>query len=293
MAPAMDLMRGRPALVVAASQALRLVVPLVARLAGNVDPDENAISHVFGQQTICVAMDFPGWWEAACTSFLVAGLMDAFAFAQLYRIVLQLRYGEDDVPKLRRGLLATFCMLMALMSSLIYLMDNPVATPTSNSALWHSVPYVMLQIQRTFFIIFLLACLRSNDAIASVKVAWHAAAVITVAFYVMAVIGIAWTFAESRKTGWSIISGRRTSTTLTSGISSSASTSTSSRSAICLRCCCIPSAFGVDRPRPRGSAGPCPPQSCSEGRAAVRRPRAPPLPASRGAERVSYHSTWR
>lgn len=204
MAPAMDFVRGRPALVVAVSQVLRLVVPFVAKLAGNVDPDENAISHVFGQQTICVAMDFPGWWEAACTSFLVAGLMDAFAFAQLYRIVLRLRYGEDDVPKMRRGLLATFCMLMALMSnsfSLIYLMDNPVATPTANSALWHSVPYVMLQIQRTFFIMFLLACLRSNDAIASVKVAWHAAAVITVASYVMAVIGIALTFAEMSENG--------------------------------------------------------------------------------------------
>merc|ERR1719232_799277 len=100
----MDFVRGHPTLIVALAAILRLVVPAIAKLAGNVDPNENAISHVYGQQTICVAMDFPGWWEAASASFFVAGLMDAFAFIQFYRIV-RLPSGEEEVPKLREGLL--------------------------------------------------------------------------------------------------------------------------------------------------------------------------------------------
>lgn len=47
--------------------------------------DENAISHLFGQTSICVAMDFPGWFEAAGVCFFIAGLFHAFALYQIYR----------------------------------------------------------------------------------------------------------------------------------------------------------------------------------------------------------------
>eukprot|EP00434_Breviolum_minutum_P021152 symbB.v1.2.018664.t1/scaffold1499.1/size115214/6 len=50
-----------------------LFVPALAKLAGNHDPDANAISHVFGQETICVAMDFPGWREPATVIFFLSG----------------------------------------------------------------------------------------------------------------------------------------------------------------------------------------------------------------------------
>jgi len=52
---------------------IMLFVPALAKLAGNHDPDANAISHVFGQETICVAMDFPGWREAANVIFFLSG----------------------------------------------------------------------------------------------------------------------------------------------------------------------------------------------------------------------------
>ena len=34
---------------------------------------KNALSHVFGQSSLCVAMDFPGWSEAALIVFLLSG----------------------------------------------------------------------------------------------------------------------------------------------------------------------------------------------------------------------------
>merc|ERR1711920_417991 len=61
---------------------------------------------------------------------------------------------------------------------------------------WHTISYVLLQIERILFMLFLLACLRSNDPVTCMKVTWHAAAVLTVASYTIAVLGIAWTFAE-------------------------------------------------------------------------------------------------
>lgn len=194
---------GHPFLILAFSAISRLVVPLIAKLAGNRDPDENAISHVFGQQTICVAMDFPGWFEAAGAVFIVAGLMDAFAFYQFYRIGWKM-YGIEDVPELRKRLFAMFCTLMAIMSNLVpvmFFVDNPVATPTANSVLLHTVPYVTLQIQRVFFNMFLLAYARSYDANVCVQVAWHTAAILCIASYVVSVIGIIWTFSEMSDSG--------------------------------------------------------------------------------------------
>mmetsp|Transcript_42856 Transcript_42856/g.100097 ORF Transcript_42856/g.100097 Transcript_42856/m.100097 type:complete len:113 (+) Transcript_42856:57-395(+) len=64
---------------------LGLIVPVVARLAGNNDPNENQISHVFGQESICVAMDFPGWVEVATVMFFFAGLLHSYAMIKVYQ----------------------------------------------------------------------------------------------------------------------------------------------------------------------------------------------------------------
>jgi len=197
-APAVEFLKGRPMLILVLAAIFKLVVPGIAKVAGNRDPDENAISHVFGQQTICVAMDFPGWFEAAGTCFFVAGLMEAYALFRVYRISL-LQCGPNEATQLRKCLLAAFFALMAVLSngfSTIVLFGSPVATPTASTVLWHTVPYVLLQIERILFMLFLLAYMRSNDSVACVKVAWHVTTILAVASFIVAVLGIAWTLAE-------------------------------------------------------------------------------------------------
>jgi len=73
-------------------------VPGIAKLAGKRDPHENAVSHMFAQQVLCVAMEFPGWFKAACAGFFVSGLLEAFPFFRVYRLSW-LRYGGEGPRK--------------------------------------------------------------------------------------------------------------------------------------------------------------------------------------------------
>jgi len=147
--------------------------------------------------------DFPGWWEAASAGWVVGGLMEAFAFFHVYRISL-LQYGSEVAPKPRKVWIGTFCILMAVMSNLfsvMFLMDNLVAVPTAKAVLWHSIPDVLFQVQNMLFMLFLLVCFRSNDAVACVRGAWYLATVLNAVAYTTAVLSIMWTFAEMSDRG--------------------------------------------------------------------------------------------
>eukprot|EP00438_Fugacium_kawagutii_P005488 Skav209956 [mRNA] locus=scaffold2335:72694:89070:- [translate_table: standard] len=72
-----------------------MIVPVLAKIAGNNDPDENAVSHVFGQGSVCVAMDFPGWFEAATVVFFLAGISSGYAVYTIYKHCKELWGGKQ------------------------------------------------------------------------------------------------------------------------------------------------------------------------------------------------------
>lgn len=145
----------RPFTVLGVNIIVVLIVPAIARLAGNSDPDENAISHVFGQASICVAMDFPGWVEAATTIFFFSGLSSGYAVYTIYLHCKEM-WGGKQVP------LSIFMGTVILLMNLFWMVGlfNPVTDHSYGRVLAHTLPYLGLQLAFFALMVFVLIALR-------------------------------------------------------------------------------------------------------------------------------------
>eukprot|EP00490_Sorites_sp_Unknown_P010523 CAMPEP_0114668698 /NCGR_PEP_ID=MMETSP0191-20121206/36730_1 /TAXON_ID=126664 /ORGANISM="Sorites sp." /LENGTH=254 /DNA_ID=CAMNT_0001922425 /DNA_START=54 /DNA_END=818 /DNA_ORIENTATION=+ len=139
----------RPFLVLGVNIVLMLIVPVLARLAGNNDPDANAISHVFGQASICVAMDFPGWFEAAGTIFFFTGIVSGYAVYKVYAHCKEL-WGGKQIG------LTIFMGIVIVMMNLFWMVGlfNPVLNHSYGTVLAHTLPYLGMQLAFYSLIIF-------------------------------------------------------------------------------------------------------------------------------------------
>ena len=160
----------KPLFLMGCNIVVALIVPITARLAGNADPDENQISHVFGQGSICVAMDFPGWAEAATTMFFITGLLHSYAMIKVYHHCKSEWEGKNS-----KRCLTAFVAFQILLVNCFWLvgMFNPVLDHSVATVFAHTIPYVGLQVCFFFWVIFLLAFVRPTGVSRVQKVSWH------------------------------------------------------------------------------------------------------------------------
>ena len=159
----------KPLTLMACNIILSLIVPIAARLAGNNDPEENAISHVFGQGSICVAMDFPGWMEAATTMFFFSGLLHGYAIVKVYQ-----HCKNEWQGRCSKICLVAFTAFMILCVNCFWLVGifSPVLDHSIDTVFAHSIPYVALQISFWCWAIFLMAFVRPVGAGKCRTVSW-------------------------------------------------------------------------------------------------------------------------
>ena len=160
----------KPLFLMGCNILLGLVVPIAARLAGNNDPYDNQISHVFGQGSICVAMDFPGWMEAATTMFFFTGLLHSYGMIKIYQHCKREWEGENS----KKFLLAfvafeIFCVNCFWLVGLF----SPVLDHSIDTVYAHSIPYVALQMCFFFWVIFLIAFVRPTGVGKIRAVSWQ------------------------------------------------------------------------------------------------------------------------
>ncbi|CAE7445481.1 DnaJ-1 [Symbiodinium pilosum] len=158
-----------------------------ARLAGNNDPNENQISHVFGQGSICVAMDFPGWMEIATIMFFITGLLHSYAMIKVYQHCKSEWEGKNS-----KRCLAAFVAFQILLVNCFWLVGifNPVVDHSVDTVFAHSIPYVGLQVCFFFWVIFLLAFVHPTG------VGRYLFSAAYVASQIFTLVLIFWTFAE-------------------------------------------------------------------------------------------------
>ena len=149
---------------------LGLIVPVVARLAGNNDPNENQISHVFGQESICVAMDFPGWVEVATVMFFFAGLLHSYAMIKVY----QHCKSEWKAESSKRCLLA-FVAFEILCVNCFWMVGlfSPVLDHSVGQVFAHTIPFIVFQFFFFFWVIFLMAFVPPKDVSKIRAVSWY------------------------------------------------------------------------------------------------------------------------
>ena len=149
---------------------LGLTVPVVARLAGNNDPNENQISHVFGQDSICVAMDFPGWVEVATIMFFFAGLLHSYAMIKVY----QHCKSEWKAESSKRWLLA-FVAFEILCVNCFWMVGlfSPVLDHSVGQVFAHTIPFIVFQFFFFFWVIFLMAFVPPKDVSKIRAVSWY------------------------------------------------------------------------------------------------------------------------
>ncbi|CAK9036364.1 unnamed protein product, partial [Durusdinium trenchii] len=190
---AMQWISSKPLKLMGGSLLLKLVVPIIAHLAGNVDPNENAISHAFGQSSLCVAMDFPGWYEAALVVFLVAGLMDEYAlFAVWWHFKEEWKASRGKVLGLH-----VLMVFLALCFGCFFMVSfwNPAASHDSNTVVAHTIPYLGLQLG--YFTLALFVCLALPiEASTCQKVSLYVSLFLYLLLQVANLVVILWTFAE-------------------------------------------------------------------------------------------------
>jgi hypothetical protein len=188
-------MERRPLLVMAAVLPLNLVVPLIAKIAGNEDPMKNSISHVFGQQSICVAMDFPGWMEAATVVFFLTGLTITWAVMQVYRYIRQRKtaQGEDASPAMLAvvGFQIVTCNCLWMLG-----LFNPTRKTDSTTVILHTVPYLLQFYSRPVWLAFLAWHLPLFDTSRRFRVMWCCASTFVFALCIYSSSTIIWSFVE-------------------------------------------------------------------------------------------------
>mmetsp|Transcript_121527 Transcript_121527/g.170985 ORF Transcript_121527/g.170985 Transcript_121527/m.170985 type:complete len:264 (-) Transcript_121527:165-956(-) len=147
---------------------IMLFVPALAKLAGNHDPDANAISHVFGQETICVAMDFPGWREAANVIFFLSGISGGYAVYTIYLHCKTVWGGKQF------GLFI-YTLWVIILMNLLWMVGlfDVVTYHNFGTVLAHTLPYVGIQVAFLSFIGFILLCLRPTDCGKCQQVFWY------------------------------------------------------------------------------------------------------------------------
>lgn len=166
-------MKARPLALAYMGNVVAMIVPLLARAVGNYDLTENSIVHVFGQATLCAAMDYPGWLEAAAFGFFVAGLMWSVGAYQVISFVKK----TSPRHKFLNALLAF--MVLASMSFLSVGFSNPTSDPDDVSvAIQHSVPYVVLQVAGVVWRVFLIVYFQPARVLFGVKLLWNVCAVL-------------------------------------------------------------------------------------------------------------------
>lgn len=194
----MQWISSKPLKLMGGSLLLKLVVPIIAHLAGNVDPNENAISHAFGQSSLCVAMDFPGWYEAALVVFLVAGLMDEYAlFAVWWHFKEEWKASRGKVLGLH-----VLMVFLALCFGCFFMVSfwNPAASHDSNTVVAHTIPYLGLQLG--YFTLALFVCLALPiEASTCQKVSLYVSLFLYLLLQVANLVVILWTFAELSEQG--------------------------------------------------------------------------------------------
>lgn len=180
----------RPFTVLGVNIVVVLIVPGIARLAGNNDPDENAISHVFGQASICVAMDFPGWFEAATTIFFFSGLSSGYAVYEIYRHCKEM-WGGKQLP------LGIFMGAVILLMNLFWMVGlfNPVTDHSYGRVLAHTLPYLGLQLAYFALMVFVLIALRPVCGKCR-RVSWYAVTVVYMLGQLLGWFMIIYTFVE-------------------------------------------------------------------------------------------------
>ncbi|CAE7192006.1 unnamed protein product [Symbiodinium natans] len=170
--------------------------------AGNNDPQENALSHVFGQQSVCVAMDFPGWSQAALAAFLLSGFIDGWVVIQVYRHCVS-TWSEAGASKASCRMLAGFFTFVVLCLNSFWLVYfwNPVDNHSPATVVAHTIPYLCLQVGYFLFVAFLLAALRPTSVGTCRKVSWY---VLLSIYFLLKVANICvtlWTFSELLEEG--------------------------------------------------------------------------------------------
>lgn len=193
-------MERQPLLVMAAVLPLNLVVPLIAKIAGNDDPMKNSISHVFGQQSICVAMDFPGWMEAATVVFFLTGLTITWAVMQVYLYMRQRKtaQGEDVSPAMLAvvGFQIVTCNCLWMLG-----LFNPTKKVDSTTVILHTVPYLLQFYSRPVWLAFLAWHLPLFDTSRRFRVMWCFASSFVCVLCIYSSSTIIWSFVEMHTHG--------------------------------------------------------------------------------------------
>lgn len=147
----------RPLFAMVVSVLLKTVVPILARVAGHNDLSRNSMSHVMGQDSVCVAMDFPGWMEAATTMFFVTGLVDCWVVLSTMQ-----HYHDKRGRKTWSPLLVVFvaCLVICLQGVFLIGVWNPTQDHHSVTVFKHAMPYALMRLGLVCFFLFLLVALR-------------------------------------------------------------------------------------------------------------------------------------
>lgn len=143
----------RPCFVMFLAVALQVVVPALARIDGNLDYHQNSMFHIFGSSSICVAMDFPGWAQAATVCFFLGGCANCWALLQIFGRYN--RYSNRSEEKKWSASLTVFAAfeLMCFFSLFMVGLFNPVNGHDDVWVMFHALPYITLRLG--YFLLFI------------------------------------------------------------------------------------------------------------------------------------------
>lgn len=192
----------RPFLIMALAIPMRQIVPAVARSVGNEDPDMHSMSHLLGQESVCSAMDFKGWMEAAGAAFIVAGLLDMLGLYQTHRTCIG-DPAEGKPLKRCTDLTVFLCLEAFLVASAMLVTAATLISHIDESynVLVHSIPYVVHQVSRWLFDVFLLVRLPPADVSRTLMFTWYCLTVFSVSWYFLGVSRIVATYIEMEAKG--------------------------------------------------------------------------------------------
>lgn len=185
----------KPLFVMSMSVIMKLAVPVMARFAGNIDAQENSVTHIFGQGYICVAMDFLGWMEAASIMFFLTGLLDCWAVVDTLRRYRESN-GSKDVRKGWNPQCTVFAALLMACFQGFFLVSiwNPTKDHNSPNVFMHALPYVMLRVGYFSLVLFLMLCFPpGKDSRHSMK--FGVLSIVSLVTLLVAQVYVFWAFA--------------------------------------------------------------------------------------------------
>ena len=160
------------------------------------DPEKNSLSHVFGQSSICVAMDFPGWAEAGFVTFMLSGFLDTYVVFVVFRHV-KTRWQEAGATNCAMNALVVLAVWLSLCFNSFFCVffSNPVTHHRAEIIVLHTVPYLAVQVGFTCLILFQLKFLRP-DAAKCQKIAWYVFVGLYLVQQTLNYVVVIWSLAE-------------------------------------------------------------------------------------------------